>query len=314
MSVTTEHPPEEQLESSAQRLAATMAAVRVSLHWMGVRKTLSPQQRSQAAESFGADGDAVSATKKLLDLRHPALKAVSAVRGRILSYYKGSTLPYPEPGIRLIRRDDIPGFDVQLTTLRAELDEAVAELARCYAELKRLARRRLGSLYNEADYPASLDGLFAVVWDLPSLQPPSYLRQLSPELFAQEEARMRARFEEAVRMAEEAFLSELGKLAAHLTERLSGADDGQPKIFRDSAVTRLHEFFARFGQLNVRSNPQLDQLVAQCQDLVRGIEPQQLRDNETLRRQVATELSAVTSVVDGLLVDRPRRNILRRPR
>ena len=33
-----------------------------------------------------------------------------------------------------------------------------------------------------------------------------------------------------------------------------------------------------------------------------------------LRQQVATQLSGVQSVLDGLLVDRPRRNILRKPR
>jgi hypothetical protein len=37
-----------------------------------------------------------------------------------------------------------------------------------------------------------------------------------------------------------------------------------------------------------------------------------LRENANLRQQVATQLSGVQSVLDGLLVDRPRRNILRR--
>ena len=45
-----------------------------------------------------------------------------------------------------------------------------------------------------------------------------------------------------------------------------------------------------------------------------GVEPQTLRDNAGLRQHVATELSRVQSVLDGLLVDRPRRNILRRPK
>ena len=86
------------------------------------------------------------------------------------------------------------------------------------------------------------------------------------------------------------------------------------KVFRDSAVNNLAEFFQRFRQLNVRSNDHLDQLVAQCQSVVRGVEPQSLRDNQGLRQQVATELSQVENVLDSLLVDRPRRNIIRRPR
>ena len=115
-------------------------------------------------------------------------------------------------------------------------------------------------------------------------------------------------------MAEQAFVEELAKLVSHLTERLAGQDDGRPKIFRDSAVGNLHEFFDRFRSLNVRSNEQLDTLVTQCQQVVRGVQPQELRDNGGLRQQVATQLSGVQSVLDGLLVDRPRRRIIRSPK
>ncbi|MBI2823137.1 MAG: hypothetical protein HYX69_00435 [Planctomycetia bacterium] len=289
-------------------------AVRVSLSWLGVRKTLTPEQKAQAAESFGAEGEFLSAGKKLLDTRHPAFKAVTSVRTRLLSFWKGITLPYPESGIRLIRQADIASFDVQMTTLKAELDEAVERLDAHYAELKSAARARLGTLYNPADYPQSLRRLFSVEWDYPSVEPPNYLQQLSPELFAQEQARVAARFDEAVRLAEEAFTSELSKLVSHLAERLSGTEDGKPKIFRDSAVGNLAEFFDRFRTLNVRSSQDLDDLVDRVQRLVRGVEPQELRSSESLREHMATQLAGVQSVLDGLLVDRPRRNILRSPK
>ncbi len=297
--------------SAAGRLRTTMAAVRLSFTWFGVRRSLSQEQKTEAAESFGAERNYFSAAKKLLDTQHPAFKAVTAVRGRALNLWKGLSLPYPEPGIRLIRQDDIPMFDVQMTTLRDELSEAVEQLDAHFDELKQAARDRLGRLYNAGDYPHSLVGLFRLEHDFPSVEPPNYLRELSPELFRQEQARVTARFEEAVRLAEEAFLAEFGKLVSHLSERLSGQDDGKPKVFRDSAVENLQDFFARFRSLNVGNSQQLDELVDQAQRVVRGIEPQQLRDSNSLRQQVVTQLSAVQSVLDGLLVDRPRRNILR---
>ena len=100
---------------------------------------------------------------------------------------------------------------------------------------------------------------------------------------------------------------------SHLTERLSGNDDGKPKVFRDSAVENLGEFFQRFRSLNIGTSEQLDQLVEQAQRAVRGVQPQQLRDSGSLRQLVATQLSGVQATLDGLLVERPRRNILRRP-
>ena len=291
-----------------------MAAVRVAISWLGVRKTLTPEQKTIAADSFGAEGNFLSAGKKLLDTTHPAFKAVTSVKGRIVAFWKSMSLPYPEPGIRLIRQDNIATFNTKMETLKLELAEAVRGLDRHYSELKMAARDRLGSLYNPLDYPAELTGLFQVSWDFPSVEPPNYLQELSPELYQQECERVAARFDEAVRLAEQAFIEELQDLVSHLTERLTGQADGKPKVFRDSAVNNLAEFFQRFQQLNIRSNDDLDQLVTQCQDIVRSVEPQSLRDDQGLRQQVATELSQVENVLDSLLVDRPRRNILRRPK
>ena len=239
-------PPRRQQTTPAQRLRTTMAAMRLSFMWFGIRKTLSTEQKAQAADTFDAAGEFLSAGKKLIDTKHPQFKAVTGVRNRALSYFKGISLPYPEPGIRLVRQHDIDAVHQQMETLKAELDEAVDKLDEHFDELKSAARRRLGRLYNATDYPSSLAGLFAMTWDFPSVEPPAYLQQLSPELYQQECARMQARFDEAVQMAEQAFFEELSKLVSHLTERLTGSDDGKPKIFRDTAVENLTEFFERF--------------------------------------------------------------------
>lgn len=299
---------------SASRLRCMMAAVRVSFTWFGTRRSLTSEQKAQAAGTFGAEGTFLSAGKKLIDTRHAAFQAVTSIRSQATGFWRSITVPYPEPGVRLIRRDDIAMFDVKMTSLQTELDEAVAHLDAHFGELKVAARQRLGRLYNAGDYPETLVGLFAIAWEYPNVEPPAYLRQLSPALYEEESRRVAARFDEAVRLAEGAFTEELARLVAHLTERLGGQDDGKPKVFRDSAVENLTEFFQRFRHLNIRSNEQLDQLVEQAQGIVRGIQPQQLREDLSLRQQVATQLSGVQSVLDGLLVDRPRRNILRRPR
>jgi hypothetical protein len=314
MSTTATQPVVQPSTSPSQRLRSAMAAVRVSLSWFGTRKTLTSEQKSQAADTFGAEGAFLSAGKKLLDTKHHSFKAVTAVKGRITSLWKSMSLPFPEPGIRLIRQNQIADFDRQITVLKDELEAAVWELNRHYDHLKLAASRRLGTLYNESDYPASLLGLFQVTWEYPSVEPPNYLRDLNPELYQQECERVAARFDEAVRLAEQAFIEELQDLVAHLSERLTGQTDGKPKVFRDSAVNNLTAFFERFQQLNVRSNEELDQLVAQCQGVIRGVQPQLLRDDQGIRERVAADLGQVQTVLDDLLVDRPRRNIIRRAR
>lgn len=296
----------------AQRLRTTMAAVKLCFTWFGVRKSLSTEQKAQAADAFGAEGSFLSAGKKLIDTSHAAFKAVTSVRSRVQQFWRALTVPYPEPGVRLIRRDDIQTFELKLNQQRQELDEAVANLDAHFADLKLAARRRLGRLYSASDYPETLTGLFGVAWEYPNVEPPAYLQQLAPQLYEDEARRVAARFEEAVGLAEQAFTEEFGKLVAHLTERLSGADDGKPKVFRDSAVENLTEFFQRFRHLNVRSNQELDQLVEQAQRIVSHVDTQTLRDNLGVRQRIASQLAGVQSQVEGMLVDRPRRNILRR--
>lgn len=314
MTTLLDDPLSSQSTTAADRLRSEMIAMRLSFNWFGTRKTLSAEQKAVAAESFGAEADFLSAGKKLLNTRHQAFKAVTSVKSQAMSYFKGVSLPFPEPGLRLIKQSDLGAATMQLTSLKQDLGDAVEQLDRHYEELKAAARERLGDLYCASDYPASLAGLFDMSWDFPSVEPPNYLQRLAPELYEQECRRVQARFDEAVQLAEQAFTEEVAKLVDHLTERLTGDTDGRPKVFRDSAVTNLTEFFERFRHLNVRSNDQLDELVSRAQQIVAGVDPQQLRNNEALRQRVASQLSGVESVLDGMLVDRPRRNILRRPR
>ena len=78
------------------------------------------------------------------------------------------------------------------------------------------------------------------------MEPPSYLMQVNPAIYQQEQERVARKFEEAVQLAEQAVISELARLVSHLTERLTTGPDNEKKVFRDSAIANLTEFFARF--------------------------------------------------------------------
>ena len=298
-------------QSPADQLRGDFIAMKLAFKWFGVRRTLSDVQKQLAAESFGAETSYLSAGKKLIDTTHPAFRTVNQVRTRAIQYWKGRSMPYPEPGLRLIRNHDVDVLNGQMSEFRSELLEAVIALDREFGQLKASARTRLGSLYLDSDYPDDISSLFDISWEFTNVEPHISLRQLSPEVYEQECERVRVRFEEAVQLAEQAFTEELSRLVSHLSERLSGVGDGQPKIFRDSAIENLGEFFDRFRMFNIHSNSQLDELVNRATSIVRGVVPNDLRNNATLRQQVATQLVGVQSILDGMMVDRPRRRILR---
>lgn len=298
-------------ETPAQRLRRTAAAVRVSLHWWGTHRTLTSQQKEEVSAGYAADSRFLTAGKKLVNTRHEAFRKLSSIKTRLGNYWRGLTLPFTEPGIRLIRQSDIEPFVHIMEGFRDELTTAEAELNAVYFEIKADAQQRLGRLYNPADYPPEVRNLFTVEWDFPSFEPPNYLMRIAPEVYEEEKRRVAARFDEAVRLTEQAFAAEFSKLLSHLTERLGEGENGERRIFRDSSVANLQQFFERFRRLNVRSNPELDSLVEQAQQLVRGVGPQALRNDEALRRHVSDEMTQVQARVESLIVDSPRRRIIR---
>ena len=297
--------------TAAQRVRTSFAACRLKFTWLGTTKSLSNAQKSQAAETFGAASESISAGKRLFDTKAESYKILTSLKSQITRYWKDNSLAYPESGIRLIRQNRIEEFNDTFDDFQTQLDAAVRQLNEHFHDLKEEARIRLGSLFDATDYPSSLAGEFSFSVEYPSVEAPDYLRRLSPELYADQSRRVAERFDRAVEMAEQAFVEQLDGLVNHLSERLAGNDDGKPKIFRDSAVQNFREFFIRFKELSVSSNEQLDDLVQRCESLMDGVQPQQLRNNDSLRRSLATNLSTVQSSLDQLLVDRPRRNILR---
>ena len=299
--------------SPAQRLRRMAAAVRVHFTWWGTHKTLTNQQKEEVGIAHSADSRLLTAGKKLIDTRHDAFRKLTSLRTRVINYWRGTTLPFTEPGIRLLRQSDVEIFVHAMQGFREELHEAEQDLNAAFDQIKQDARQRLGRLFDPRDYPDIIRGLFDVSWDFPTIEPPSYLMRISPENYQQEQERVARQFSQAVELAEQAFIGEFTKLVGHLAQRLQDDGSGERKVFRDTAVTNLLEFFERFRHLSIRSNDDLEKLVEQAQDLVRGVQPQTLRTNDQMRQQIAEQMGQVQNSLDSMLVDRPRRRILRMP-
>lgn len=306
---TTETPVLNSANELTEKLKQQTAAVRFCFWKFGVSKSLTTDQKVKAAEAFHATGDALSAGKKLLNTRHPKYKAVTQAINRARGYWKLMSVWYPVKGIRLIRRDLIPQYEQQMATYLAELAEAVAELESAYSELRNAARDRLGELFNPHDYPDTIQDLFGFRWEYPSVEPPNYLKDLNPALYEAEKNRIAQRFQESLAHAEEAFTAELAGLVDHLLERLTGEEDGKPKVFRNSAIKNMTEFFDRFKTLSIGSNAELEALVEQAERALAGVDPSELRKDKSLRGHIAGDLAKVQEVLDGMLVDRPTRTI-----
>jgi hypothetical protein len=307
---TTVDPSMQSVAATANNLRQTMGAVKLSFSWLGTQRKLSDAQTKQAADTFDAATDLVTASKRLIDTKHPAYRAATAIKSQASAFWRGMTLPYPQDGTRLIKLDDIERFETQMAVYKEQLAAATANLQLEYETIKSNAREKLGSLYNPSDYPATLDGVFDISWEYPPVEPPRYLVALNPEVYSNEQRRIQTRFETAVAMAENAFAETLQGLVTHLIERLTDAPDGKKKTFRDGTIENFKEFYENFRRMNVRSNVQLEQLINQANLLVAGVDPKELRTNVNLQTQLRTQMSDLKVSLDTLITEAPRRRVM----
>lgn len=295
---------------TANELRQTMGAVKLSFSWLGTQRKLSDLQTKQAADTFHAATDLVTASKRLIDTKNATYRTLTAIKSQASSYWRSMTLPYPQEGVRLIKQSDVAAFEDKMREFKEQLAAAASNLQLEYESIKEAAREKLGDLFNPLDYPPTLEGVFEIKWEYPPVEPPNYLMTFNPELYAQEQSRIQQRFEAAVIMAEDAFAEQLQEMIAHLIERLTDEPDGTKKTFRASAIENFKEFYENFRRMNVRSNAQLDGLIQQANDLVAGIDPADLRKNSDLRRNLSQQMTTVKTALDTMITNAPRRRVL----
>jgi hypothetical protein len=111
---STTQPTTQTSPNAAQRLRTTMAAVRLSFTWLGVRKTLAPEQRTTAARAFHADRELLSARRHQLDRRRDQIVLQARVA---LGRAAGSGSPERRASGRHCGRQDRRATPVGLRTM-----------------------------------------------------------------------------------------------------------------------------------------------------------------------------------------------------
>ena len=306
---------EEHVEQAtpAETLQLQYAPMRVSFTWWGTRKALTDDQKEEAATNFDTDKGYLSASKKLIDTKHPAYKPLAKIKREITAYWKTCSLPFPEPGIRLLPQSKMEEFEAWMVNAHDRLKQAAWELQDSYAALRDKARTDLGRLFNSDDYPLRVDDLFDVAHNVESVTPPDWLLELKPQWYEREMQRVRGLFNNAVELAEQAFIKEMTDLVTNLRDRLSDNADGTPKMFGDGCVEKLKAFIERFKELSVKSNDDLEKLVGECDSLTHGVTADHFRGLPELRQHVASKLAEVQAAMEPHIQALPRRKIVRRP-
>jgi hypothetical protein len=87
-----------------------------------------------------------------------------------------------------------------------------------------------------------------------------------------------------------------------MVDRLSGSEDGKPKRFNSSVLENVSAFLECVDGRNITNDTQLKALADRAKQIVKGIDPELLRNDGNAREYVAKGFEAIKGKLDGLMV------------
>lgn len=300
---------------SALVLQSKFAGVKLRTKWWGVTREVDDDTRDKMASAVGAAKEEISAKKRLVAKGDASYKGCTKVRSQARSWFKEISNPWPEEGVRLIRREDLEPLNTKIAVLQTQLDQAVAGLQARYREIIEERRKNQGTMFREGDYPQTLEGLFGIWVEFVSLEPPAYLQVENPRLYQQACERAAARFEEAVGLIENSMATEFKGFLDDMVDRLGYDEAGKPKRFkimedgRCPVVDNLRDFFGKFRTMSVGSSEELDALVNEAEQIVQGVKPESLRSAADTRQVLREGMAAIGEKLNAMVELRPARKV-----
>jgi hypothetical protein len=249
-------------------------------------KKISNEVASQhgTATAVGRYNKSLLPMNDLLDNVH---KKASLIRNN----FYANTLPWGMEGTQMLPSSNYLNFMTEFRKEKNEWQTLVANFTSNYDSLKEDAKRFLGTLYNESDYPtlSEIVGKFNIdiaVFPVPSTDFRVSIGSDELERIQQDVER-RVQQSQAVAMKE--VWTRLYERVKHMADKLA-----DPKaVFRDSMIDNAREICALLPRLNFSDDPNLETLRQQVEMGIANHHPDALRNNPDLRRDTAAEARAI---------------------
>ena len=294
----------------ADRLADTTVILSLKISIPGNRRKV-----ASGLVEVDADRDAISVSKELL--KSPDLARLTALDTELRHWLYARSLPSRtlKGGMYRVPLSTVEEFETYLETYQEKRRECIDRFIDAYPALIEQARETLRDLFDAEDYPIPevVRRSFGVEYSYLTLDTPKSLSNVSAALLARERAKAIEQARLEVLEIQQAMREELAALLDHAVERLgsetAGKRRGKPRMFKDSLIANMNEFFRTFEGRNVVGDQELAGLVGEAQKILAGTNPNELRKNSTARAVARNSLAAVRTIMDDSLMIKPTRLI-----
>lgn len=244
----------------------------------------------EVASAFNTAKDAGRYNKSLLpmnDYLDRVHKKTTFIREK---FYK-NTLPWGIEGTMMLPTSNYLQFMTDFRKEKNEWQSLVDQFVGNYDQLREDAKRILGGLYDDADYPSQSDvgrkfNIDMAVFPVPATD---FRCAIASDELSRIQQDVERRVADAQATAMKEVWSRLYDRVKHMAEKLA-----DPKaIFRDTLVENLQEQCAMLSRLNFMDDPNLETLRQQVEGTLASHHPDALRNDPDLRRDTAAEAKAI---------------------
>ncbi len=244
----------------------------------------------EVATTFNTSKDAGRYNKSLLPM-NDYLDRVHKKTTHIREKFYKNTLPWGMEGTMMLPTTNYLAFMNEFRKEKNEWLTLVNDFKSNYLQLKDDAKRVLGQLYADADYPteSEVGNKFKIdmaVFPVPSTD---FRCQIASDELSRIQQDVEARVADAQATAMKEVWTRLYDRVKHMAEKLA-----DPKsIFRDTLVENLQEQCTMLSRLNFMDDPNLEALRQQVEGTLASHHPDALRNDPDLRRDTAAEAKAI---------------------
>jgi len=236
----------------------------------------------EVAVTHGATSAKGSYYKSLVE--GGALEEIKLLASKARAAHYRRTLPWSDAGPRILSNIGYLDYMQDIAQLRGEFDAKVHEFIAQYPLLREEAKRLLGTLFNEADYPTVQ--AVAMKFSLETtVAPVPRGEDFRCDIGEAEVAEIRAGIEDNNSKAVKTSMNEAFTRLAKVTEAIIERLGNDTAVFRDTLVTNARDLAEVLPSLNFTQDPALTALTKQLVDNICVHDPDVLRNDKLTRRQ-----------------------------
>jgi hypothetical protein len=287
--------------ASAVQDCAMLADVTISM-WGAERSD--PAAMESIKRDAGAIGNVGKVVKNLLAGADGLLKDTRSAFSAVRTVHYGLTLPWVsdphaerQRGPRLLPNMLWEKYTTEIAKARSVAYAKRDEFVAAYPGLVERARSNLGTLA-DARYPDAEEvrAQFKIVIDMEPIPPGSAFKGLPDRVLGKLSQALQQKQQRMIQSATQAMWAEARERVGHICERLTAKDDkGEPARFKLTTIENVRELVTLLPGWNVTGDPRVEEIAADIQRMLAGVDSDAIRANDSVRADVAEQAQAVAS-------------------